>query len=119
MTATFTLNPVKKGADNVYHKLEIPVSIGKPERPANAAGSAFCSRTVNEMQFNSNCQVDFSYDHGAVEVIACLIGPSEARFASKQDYTKAYIEVNLKVPSLGLPKADLVCNLRQNLEQIV
>ena len=30
-------------------------------------------------------------------MIASLQGPSEAKFGSKQDYTKAFIEVNLRM----------------------
>jgi hypothetical protein len=51
----FTLNPQKKGADNNYHKIEIPVSIAKADLPASSAASSYCSKTVNKMQMNSNC----------------------------------------------------------------
>ena len=49
------------------------------------------------MAFNSNCQIEFSYAFGSTQVIASLQGPSEAKFGSKADYSKAFIEVNLKL----------------------
>ena len=115
----YQLNTLKKGPDNNYHKLEIPVSLAKPERPAAPSDEEFCIKKINKQQFNSNCQIEFSYANGLVQVIACLQGPSESRFASKQDFTKGYIEVNLKVSSTDQDKQELTCNLHQCLDQII
>ena len=52
-------------------------------------------------------------------MIACLIGPSESKFSSKQDFTKAFIEVNLKLAPLGLNKPELQSSLRQCLDQLI
>jgi hypothetical protein len=75
------------------------VSIAKAEIAASPAAAAYCSKTVNKLQMNSNCQLDFTFANGEVGVIACLIGPSESKFASKQDFSKAFIEVNLRMPN--------------------
>lgn len=78
------------------------MSIAKPEIAASpAAAQAYCSKTVNKLQMNSNCQIDFTFANGEVGVIACLVGPSESKFASKQDFSKAFVEVNLRLPNQG------------------
>ena len=93
-----SLNALKRGADNNYHKLEIPVALGKPARQDNSlAQQLFCGLRVDPLAFNSNCQLEFSYAFGGTQVIASLQGPSEAKFGSKQDYSKAFIEVNLRM----------------------
>jgi len=66
-----SLNPMKKGADNNYHKLEIPVALAKPRRQVHN-DSAFCDLRVDPLTFNSNCQLDFSYAFGQTQVIASL-----------------------------------------------
>lgn len=50
---------------------------------------------------NSNCMINYSYcpegsQSEAVKLIACLQGPIEPRFASKQLPNKCFLEVNLK-----------------------
>ena len=50
----YTLNPKKLGADNQYHKIEIPVGLPKAEKAAPAVGP-YCAKQVNKMQMNSNC----------------------------------------------------------------
>ena len=78
------LNPLKKGADNVYHKLEISVGVDMDSaEEAVRPSTAFCAKHVNNLQANSNCQLEFSYDFGRTQVLACLFGPSLAAFASK------------------------------------
>lgn len=49
-----SLNALKRGADNNYHKLEIPVALAKPaaQPPLNAK---FCALRVDSLAFNSNC----------------------------------------------------------------
>ena len=44
------LNPSKKGEDNVYRKLEIPVTLPMPPKEV-----APIQKHVNTMQHNSNC----------------------------------------------------------------
>lgn len=55
------LNPLKKGPDNNYHKLEIPIQVSKTPLPAPSSETKFCFKQVNELQANSTCQVEFSY----------------------------------------------------------
>ena len=66
-----SLNPLKKGADNNYHKLEIPVALAKPHWEFRN-DSAFCGLRIDPLTFNSNCQLDFSYAFGQTQVIASL-----------------------------------------------
>jgi len=40
------------------------------------------------------------------------MGPSEAKFNSKQDYSKSFVEVNLRLPSLSLNKIELQAQVR-------
>ena len=80
-----SLNSLKKGADNRYHKLEIPVPL-VTRQAAPAMDDAICAKRVEPMAMNSNCQLEFSYAFGQSEVVASLMGPSEAKFGSKQDY---------------------------------
>ena len=47
------------------------------------------------------------------------MGPSEAKFSSKQDYSKSFVEVNLRLPSLSLNKVELQAQVRQCLDQII
>ena len=76
-----------------------------------------CTKKVNPMQQNSNCQVEFTYAHGRVQVLAQLVGPTEAKMASKQDSSKCFVEVYLKLTSATQHlKIDLQASLRQNLE---
>ena len=89
-----SLNALKRGTDNAYHRLEIPVALAKPQRQQ---AKQFCSVRVEPLAMNSNCQLELSYAFGATQVIASLQGPSEAKFGSKADYSRAFIEVNLKV----------------------
>lgn len=120
-----SLNALKKGADNNFHKLEIPIALNKGDKPAQQAQQEFCSKQIDPLAFNSNCQLEFSYAFGHTSVIASLQGPSEAKFGSKQDYEKAFIEVNLKMPQThneGNPaqiKAEIQAMLRQSLEAII
>ena len=79
----FSLNPLKRGKDNNYHKLEIPVALNKGGTALSAAKEDFCSKRVDKFSANANCQVEFSYAHGKTQVIASLYGPSEAKFGSK------------------------------------
>jgi len=59
-----------------------------------------------------------------------LQGPSEAKFGSKQDYNKSFIEINLRMPSTNSVtgsqstttaqlKNDTLANLRQCLDMII
>lgn len=92
-----SLNALKRGADNNYHKLEIPIALAKSAQIENES-LAFCGLRVDPLTFNSNCSLEFSYAFGKTQVLASLQGPSEAKFGSKADYSKAFIEVNLRVP---------------------
>lgn len=58
-----SLNALKRGADNNYHKLEIPVALAKPARSQNSA--QFCGLRIDPLSFNSNCQLEFSYAFGS------------------------------------------------------
>ena len=59
------LNALKRGSDNNYHKLEIPVALGKVAmREENNISSQFCGLRVDSLAFNSNCQLEFSYAFG-------------------------------------------------------
>ena len=60
----YKLNPLKKGADNNYHKIEIPVSLELS--PSALSDVEFCSKKVNKNQYNSNCQIDFNFANGLV-----------------------------------------------------
>ena len=53
-----------------------------------------------------------------------LQGPSEAKFGSKQDYHKAFIEIMLKMPDRNVQnykelKREIKSDLHQCLEQII
>jgi len=48
-------------------------------------------------------------------LIVSLHGPSEAKFGSKQDYSKAYIEVVVKGGASNVPK-ELRADLKNLLE---
>ena len=50
-----SLNALKRGSDNNYHKLEIPVALGKPARQDNSLAQQFCGLRVDPLAFNSNC----------------------------------------------------------------
>lgn len=60
-------------------------------------------------------------------MIASLQGPSEAKFGSKADYSKAFIEVNLRMPQTDTEshtgtqtsKIEMQALLRQSLECII
>ena len=61
--------------------------------------------------------MEFTFANGQTQVLANLIGPSESKFASKQDFSRAFVEVNLKTPqSEGIDNKALACDLRQCLE---
>ena len=93
-----SLNALKKGTDNNYHKLEIPIALNKGGMSRQQGQKEFCAKKIDPLASNSNCQLEFTYAYGQTSVIASLQGPSEAKFGSKQDYEKAFIEVNLKMP---------------------
>jgi len=80
------LNPAKRGADNLYHKLEIPVSVAPIKLEQQAQPEAFCGKNVDTMAGNSNCLLEFSHAFGLCQVVASLQGPTESKFSSKQDY---------------------------------
>ena len=52
-----SLNALRKGGDNNYHRLEIPVALAKPKasQESLAASNKFCSLRVDPLTFNSNC----------------------------------------------------------------
>jgi hypothetical protein len=134
-----TLNSAKKGPDNLYHKLEIPIAIAKAGQveaedfvdpfaaDSRLLHEAFCIKDIDPMASNSNCQLEYSHAHGLCQVIASLQGPSESKFGSKQDYEKAFVEINLRMPhassamdeSLTDVKLDVAANLRTCLEAIL
>ena len=72
---------------------------------------------------NSNVTIEYSFQ-GSVSVIAQLQGPTEAKFASKQDSNKTFIEVNLKGgwASDGSDKVDfkkLKYDIKAVLDQLI
>jgi len=64
------LNQMKRGADNKYHRLEIPVALAKPIQSLSA--SQFCCVSIDPLALNSNCQLELSYAFGSTQVIAAL-----------------------------------------------
>lgn len=58
------LNPSKRGADNLYHKLEIPISVAPVKLDNEVNQETFCGKSVDTMAGNSNCQIEFSYAFG-------------------------------------------------------
>ena len=51
----FSLNPLKKGKDNNYHKLEIPVALNKGGSVFPSTKEEFCSKRVDKLSSNANC----------------------------------------------------------------
>lgn len=51
----FSLNPLKKGKDNNYHKLEIPVALNKGGSVLSSTSEEFCSKWVDKFSSNANC----------------------------------------------------------------
>jgi hypothetical protein len=113
----------------LYHKIEIPISLA-PQSVEPAFGLPFCAKSLDPMAGNSNCQLEFSHANGQCCVIASLQGPTESKFGSKQDYQKAFIEVNLRMSAskdfrvaeddpLAVTKTEIAANLKTCLEAII
>ena len=51
----FSLNSLKKGKDNNYHKLEIPVALNKGGSVFSSTREEFCSKRVDKFSSNANC----------------------------------------------------------------
>lgn len=66
------LNPAKRGADSLYHKLEIPISVAPVKLAHEANQEAFCGKNVDTMAGNSNCLLEFSHAFGLCQVVASL-----------------------------------------------
>ena len=75
----------------------------------------FCTLRVEPLALNSNCQLELSYAFGASQVIASMQGPSEAKFGSKADYTKAFIEVNLRLAMTDTCGNEGTARIRQEI----
>ena len=87
-----------------FTKLEIPIEFCDGETVSNKQGAAAelssCSVVPNSL--NSTCQIHYTYmpsTANSVQLIASLQGPTEAKFASKQDASRATIEVIVKCPN--------------------
>ena len=78
--------------ESPIEKLEIPIDFVCGKSNTKAGDSSF--KVVQNMM-NSNVTIEYSF-LDSVSVIAQLQGPTEAKFASKQDSNKTFIEVNLK-----------------------
>ena len=96
-------------------KLEIPISI--EDQIPNKQAKQFNQLTVCTQQSNSNVQLEYLYDFNNTALIVSLQGPSEAKFGSKQDYSKAFIEVVVR-GGANVPK-ELRADLKNLLEQII
>ena len=74
-----------------------------------------CQYKVTQNMENSNVAIDFTFMN--VQIMASLQGPTEAKFASKQDPSRAFIEVNLKC--LGQEKSRDLKKLKYDVKSVM
>ena len=129
MVREFTLNTIQQEKDKAkkVKKLEIPIDFVSQDSSQSVEKDSSSSKCkVMQNQSNSTVMVEYSYMDD-IELIGSLQGPTEAKFASKQDASKATIEVMIKCPNpQTLVKSEsqrspqkLRQDIKQILEQIV